>query len=144
MEEVPEPQLGAWRSLLDAQAAVVARAERALADAGLPPLSWYDVLWELYRAPDRKLRMHELAERVTISRSGLVRFVDRLERAGAVTRETCASDRRGAYAVLADAGADLLRKMWPVYARTLNEAFASRLDDAEATQLSTALRRVVD
>src|SRR2546427_6602315 len=123
--EVPEPQLNAWRSLLDAQAAVVSRAERALADAGLPPLSWYDVLWELFRAPDRKLRMHELAELVTISRSGLVRFVDRLERAGAVKRETCASDRRGAYAVLTEAGAELLRKMWPVYAQTLNDAFAS-------------------
>src|SRR2546427_622103 len=67
---VPEPQLNAWRSLLDAQAAVVSRAERALADAGLPPLSWYDVLWELFRAPDRKLRMHELAELLTIRRSG--------------------------------------------------------------------------
>ena len=140
--EVPEPQLTAWRSLLDAQAAVIASAERALAEAGLPPLSWYDVLWELFRAPDRKLRMHELAERVTISRSGLVRFVDRLERAGAVTRETCATDRRGAYAVLTDAGAELLRKMWPVYARALNDSFASRLDDAEATRVAEALSRV--
>jgi DNA-binding MarR family transcriptional regulator len=140
--EVPEPQLNAWRSLLDAQATVVARAERALADAGLPPLSWYDVLWELFRAPERRLRMHELAERVTISRSGLVRFVDRLERAGAVTREACPTDRRGAYAVLTEAGAELLRKMWPVYAQTLNEAFASRLDDAEAEQVVAALGRV--
>ena len=142
--DVPEPQLTAWRSLLNAQAAVTARAERALAAAGLPPLSWYDVLWELFRAPERKLRMHELANRVTISRSGLVRFVDRLERAGAVTRETCATDRRGAFAVLTDAGADLLRKMWPVYAQTLNDAFASRLDDDAAARVAEALGRVAE
>src|SRR5919197_3974673 len=121
--DVPEAQLTAWRSLLNAQAAVSARAERALAEAGLPPLSWYDVLWELYRAPDRKLRMHELADRVTISRSGLVRFVDRLERAGAVTRETCPTDRRGAYPGLNDAGADLLPQMWALYPQTPEEKF---------------------
>ena len=139
--EVPEPQLTAWKSLLNAQAAVSARAERALAEAGLPPLSWYDVLWELYRAPERKLRMHELADRVTISRSGLVRFVDRLDRAGVVSREACPTDRRGAYAVLTDAGVELLRKMWPIYAQTLNEAFASRLDETEATALAETLGR---
>ena len=140
--DVPEPQLNAWKSVLDAHAAVVARAERALAAAGLPPLSWYDVLWELFRAPERKLRMHELADRVTISRSGLVRFVDRLERAGVVSREACPTDRRGAYAVLTDAGAELLRKMWPVYAQTLNEAFASHLEDSEATAVTELLGRV--
>jgi len=140
--DVPEPQLNAWKSVLDAHAAVVARAERALAAAGLPPLSWYDVLWELFRAPERKLRMHELADRVTISRSGLVRFVDRLERAGVVSREACPTDRRGAYAVLTDAGAELLRKMWPVYAQTLNEAFASHLEDSEATAVAELLGRV--
>src|ERR687887_2128223 len=102
---VPEAQLTAWRSLLNAHAAVTSRAERALAEAGLPPLSWYDVLWELFRAPDHKLRMHELADRVTISRSGLVRFVDRLERAGAVTREACPTDRRGAYPGFTETGA---------------------------------------
>ena len=139
---VPEPQLNAWKSVLDAHAAVVARAERALAAAGLPPLSWYDVLWELFRAPERKLRMHELADRVTISRSGLVRFVDRLERAGVVSREACPTDRRGAYAVLTDAGAELMRKMWPVYAQTLNEAFASHLEDSEATAVTELLGRV--
>ena len=140
--DVPEPQLNAWKSVLDAHAAVVARAERALAAAGLPPLSWYDVLWELFRAPERKLRMHELADRVTISRSGLVRFVDRLERAGVVSREACPTDRRGAYAVLTDAGAELLRKMWPVYAQTPNEAFASHLEDSEATAVTELLGRV--
>jgi DNA-binding MarR family transcriptional regulator len=140
--EVPEAQLTAWRSLLNAQARVTARAERALADAGLPPLSWYDVLWELYRAPERKLRMHELAERVTISRSGLVRFVDRLERAGLVSREACESDRRGAYAKVTDAGVELMRKMWPVYAAALNEAFAGRLDEREAALVAEALGRI--
>ncbi len=48
-------------AFLNAHAALIRRVEEALATAGLPPLSWYDVLLPLYRAPDRTLRMGELA-----------------------------------------------------------------------------------
>ena len=104
-----EPEaLDAWRVFLNAHAAVVERIERALAEAELPPLGWYDVLWALYRAPEQKLRMHELAPQVVLSRSGLVRLVDRVEAAGLVERERCLTDRRGAYAVLTPDGEAML------------------------------------
>ena len=48
---VPEPHLSAWRGVLNTHASVVGRVEEALADAGLPPLAWYDLLWALRRAP---------------------------------------------------------------------------------------------
>jgi DNA-binding MarR family transcriptional regulator len=66
---------------------------------------------------DRDLPMGELAERVVLSRTGMTRLVDRIERAGLLRRERATDDRRGAYAVLTDAGVETLRKMWPVYAR---------------------------
>lgn len=118
--------LGAWRALLDAHASVVAAVERALAEAGMPPLGWYDVLWPLYRAPGRRLRMNELAREVTLSRTGMTRLVDRLERAGLLRREPVPGDRRGAYAVLTPEGAATLRRMWPVYERALAASFAPR------------------
>jgi DNA-binding MarR family transcriptional regulator len=138
---IPEQELAAWRTFLAAHARVTGDIEAALKEEGLPPLGWYDVLWPLYRAPDRRLRMKELAEEVVLSRTGLVRLVDRIERAGLLRREPVPGDGRGAYAVITEDGAEMLRRMWPTYARGIREAFLQQLgDDREA--LRTALERV--
>jgi DNA-binding MarR family transcriptional regulator len=141
--EIAQPQLDAWRSLLNAHAAMVDRVERDLAAAGLPQLAWYDVLWPLYEAPGRKLRMRELSERVvTISRSGLTRLVDRIEAAGMLRRQPTPEDRRGTEIVITRAGERLLRKMWPVYAAAIDEHFASKLPDRDAKTVRESLERV--
>jgi DNA-binding MarR family transcriptional regulator len=132
--------LDAWRALLNAHARVTGEAERALAEAGLPPLGWYDVLWPLYRAPKRRLRMGALAEEVTLSRTGLTRLVDRIEREGLLRREVAPEDRRGSYVVLTREGAAMLRRMWPVYERVLEESFAPAVRNPRA--LRAALERV--
>jgi DNA-binding MarR family transcriptional regulator len=72
---------------------------------GLPPLSWYDVLWPLYRAREKRLRMNELAEEVVLSRTGLVRLVDRVEAAGLLRREPLPEDGRGSYVAITNDGA---------------------------------------
>ena len=138
---VPEPHLAAWRALLNAHSSVVGRVEEALAGAGLPPLSWYDVLWAVRRAPDRRLRMAELADGLTLSRGGLTKLVDRLEAAGHLRREAAEGDGRGLYAVLTDAGNDLLRRMWPVYAGVLRETFVAGVGPEEATAIAAGLGR---
>jgi DNA-binding MarR family transcriptional regulator len=140
---VEEPYLDAWRALLNAHARLTARIDADLAAAGLPPLSWYDVLWPLYRAPDRRLRMGALAASVvTISRTGLSRLVDRIEAAGLLRRRPAAGDRRGIEIEITDDGAAMLRQMWPVYARVLREYVAARLTESEARRLRDALERV--
>jgi DNA-binding MarR family transcriptional regulator len=140
---IGEPFLAAWKEFLNAHAAVTDCIEAELASAGLPPLAWYDVLWALYRAPDRRLRIGDLAGQVvTIGRSGLSRLVDRIEGAGLLRREAASEDRRGSYAVLTAQGGRLLRKMWPVYAAGIERHFADQLSSEEAASLERILGRV--
>jgi DNA-binding MarR family transcriptional regulator len=138
---VPEPYLSAWQAVLTAHASVVARVEEALQDAGLPPLSWYDVLWAVRRAPGRRVRMAELAGRLTLSRGGLTKLADRLAVAGLLRRQPAEDDGRGLYAVLTDAGEDMLRRMWPVYARVLRETFVETISADEAAAIAAGLHR---
>jgi DNA-binding MarR family transcriptional regulator len=134
-------QLDAWRALLRGQALVLEQVERELAAAGLPPLGWYDVLTELDKAGGR-LRIHELADAVVLSRSGLSRLLDRLESAGLLRREPYEGDRRGAYAAITAEGRSKLAEMWPVYERTLAEHFAPAIDVSQARALRDALEQV--
>lgn len=134
--------LAAWRAFITAHAALIGRIERDMAAAGAIPLTWYDVLIELYEAPERRLRLHELADAVVLSRSGLSRLLDRLEAAGLLHREAATTDRRGAYAVLTDAGIAAMRAAWPVYARGIADYFGRYLSDAEAALLTDALGRM--
>src|SRR3954451_7864256 len=107
--------LGAWRAFLTAHAHVTRRISRDLVEAGLPDLSWYDLLWALRRSPGRRLRVNELAREVVLSPTAMSRFVDRAEAGGSGRREPDPEDRRALQVVLTDAGLDLLRRMWPVY-----------------------------
>jgi DNA-binding MarR family transcriptional regulator len=141
MARIPRHRLDAWRALLNAHAATVARAEEALADAGLPPLAWYDVLWALRRAPQRRVRLGELAEELTISRGGATKLVDRLESAGLLRREPVPGDRRGAYAVLTHEGEAMLKQMWPVYESVLVEVLQG-LDAERAALLRETLEAI--
>ena len=140
-ETIPGTHLDAWRGVLNAHTAVVGRVEAALAAADLPPLTWYDVLWTLRRAPRRRLRLSDLAAGLTLSRGGLTKLVDRLEDDGLLRRERAEEDGRGLYAVLTPAGARMLRAMWPVYAAALGETFVAAIDDDEARVIAEALNR---
>src|SRR3954452_8223853 len=99
-----ERELGAWRGLLRAHATMVKALDaELLADHGLA-LTSYEVLMHLADAPDGRMRMHDLAASVLLSRSGLTRLCDRLERDDLIARKACDSDARGALAVLTDVG----------------------------------------
>jgi DNA-binding MarR family transcriptional regulator len=119
--------LAAWRAFLTAHARITRRISGELIAAGLPDLSWYDLLWTLYQAPGRGLRVNELAHRVALSPTGMSRFVDRVEKAGYVTRQPDPRDRRALQVVLTDAGVDLLRRMWPIYEDGIEQHFAAHL-----------------
>src|SRR5215207_5862750 len=132
MAGIDDDTLGAWRGFLNAHAQITRRISRELAAAGLPDLTWYDLLWSLYRQPGRALRVNELAREVVLSPTAMSRFVDRVEKAGHVRREPDPADRRALQIVITDSGIDLLRRMWPVYARGIEQHFAANLGRSPA------------
>ena len=142
-EHLSDQHLAAWRTFLKAHATIINRIEHDLVAAKLPPLSTYDVLIELYEAPEHRLRMHELAERRVLSRSGLTRLVDRLEAEGLLIRDRSGTDRRGAYAVITEQGIAALLRTWPIYARGITEYFAQWLKLEEAQLLESAFGRIL-
>jgi DNA-binding MarR family transcriptional regulator len=139
-----ETRLAAYRAFITAHAEIISRLERDLATGEVIPVTWYDVLIELYEAPARRLRLRDLARAVVLSRSGLTRTVDRLEAAGLLRREPDPTDRRGAFATLTDEGLAALRRAWPVYARGIVEYFARHLSDEEARSLTVIFERIRD
>ena len=132
----------AWRKFLTAHVTLLEQIELDLAQAKLPPLSWYDVLFALSEASEYKLRLHELAQAILLSRSNLTRLVDRLEVAGLIRREQCPIDRRGAFAVITDEGHAMRDLMWSVYGQGIKNYFADYLDVGEAKFLMKILDRM--
>jgi DNA-binding MarR family transcriptional regulator len=128
MPQIDDEQLATWRAFLNAHARVTRAIGRDLAEAGLPDLTWYDLLWTLYRRPGRSLRVKELADAVVLSPTAMSRFVDRVEAAGCVRRRPDPADRRALQVTLTDSGIDLLRRMWPVYAAGIERHFAAYLE----------------
>ena len=124
--------LGTWRAFLSAHANVTRAISRDLAAAGLPDLGWYDLLWSLYRQPERRLRVNELAREVALSPTAMSRFVDRVESAGYVRREPDPADRRALQITITAAGVDALRAMWPVYEKGIETHFAAALGGSAA------------
>lgn len=142
-QQLDELHLGAWRGFITTHSRLITVIDKQLEAAGCVPLNWYDVLIELKEAPQQRLRMAELANKVVLSRSGLTRLIDKMETAGLLTRETTPEDGRGAYAVLTDVGYNALRKAWPVYAQAIQEVFASYLTENEAKLLTTVFERML-
>ena len=138
-----EDALDAWRAFLTAYAHVTRAIGRELAAEGLPDLSLYDLLWALYRSPGRRLRVKDLADEVVLSPTAMSRFVDRVADAGYVRREPHPGDRRALQIALTPQGEDLLRRMWPVYARGIERHFAA-VAGRSAPRLRSLFRRMAD
>jgi DNA-binding MarR family transcriptional regulator len=135
-------ELGAWRGLLRARAVVCKQLEDRLeADHGLS-LSSYEVLSHVAEAQEQRMRMCELASSALLSRSGLTRLIDRLEREGLIERERCPSDARGAFAKLTEAGREKLETARETHLATVRSSLLSHLTDGEKELLATFCERL--
>lgn len=134
----------AWGSLLRVHAALVPRFDESVRTAAELPLAWYDVLLELAHAPDNRLRVGELGERVVLSRSRVSRVVDEMAGRGLVAKEDDATDRRSAFAVLTSAGRSRFEAAASVYVRAIEEQFAAPLTGAELRTLTALLERIIN
>jgi DNA-binding MarR family transcriptional regulator len=136
-------ELGAWRGFLRVHAALVKSLDAELASAHDLPLSSYEVLLTLEAAPGHKRRMSELADSVLLSRSGMTRLVDRLERDGLLERDHCTADGRGCFAVLTEKGRSVLAIARPTHLDGVRERFLSQFEDHELGLLAAWWDRVL-
>lgn len=105
-------------------------------------LPWYDVLVQLMEAPGERLRMQDLADNVVLTRSGLSRLIDRMEKAELVRREPAADDRRGSYAVLTELGRATYARLAEEHRQKIEERFTSQLSNADLRALRRAMRKL--
>lgn len=132
----------AWQALLHAHHDVTGRLEAELEEAHGLSMGEYDVLVRLARAPDRSLRMTELAERVLLSPSGLTRLIDRLSAQGLVRRLPDPQDGRGARASLTERGLGTARRAAVTHLRGIRRHFTGRLSERQLRDVASGLEAV--
>src|SRR5881296_1641901 len=134
----------AWRAYLRASRLLGDALEAQLQrDSGMPH-AYYEILVRLSEAPERSLRMTELAGRTGSSRSRLSHAVARLEDRGWVRRASCPSDRRGQLAVLTDDGFAALEAAAPGHVERVRAALLDPLTPAQVDQLHRISDRIAD
>ena len=134
----------AWARLLRAHASLARRFSRELLATHGLTLNDYEVLLYLAQAPERRLRRVDLAERVLLTASGITRLLDRLERAGYVTRATCPGDGRVTYAVLTESGLRKVRAAAPTHIGGIRGHLGELYSAAELETLAELLARLAD
>ncbi len=131
--------MDAWRALLRTHRLLLGRLEADLQREHAMSLDWYDVLFQLSDAGGR-LRMNALSDRLLVSRYNCTRLVDRMAKAGLVSREAVAEDRRGTQAVLTAAGKTTLRRAAPTHLAGLARYVDEPLSTAALMELAASLR----
>jgi DNA-binding MarR family transcriptional regulator len=133
-----------WRSYIEAATLLEDHLDRQLQrDAGMPHI-YYALLVKLAESPQRRLRMTELAMLAKITRSRLSHAVARLERNGWVRREDCPSDKRGQFAVLTDAGHEVLRRNAPGHVTAVRQAVFDRLSPQQQKSLGEIMQIIAE
>jgi DNA-binding MarR family transcriptional regulator len=135
-------ELGAWRGMLRVHSALTKALDVELVREHGLPLSSYEVLLFLADSPEGRLRMSELADGVLLSRSGLTRLVDRMEREGLLRRERCEDDARGYHALITDKGRDLFAQARRTHLDGVRERFLSQLSSDELRALAQIWEKV--
>ena len=136
-------QQAAWRAFLKAHALLTRRLDRDLRDRCEMTLVTYDALVQLSEAPQRQLRISELADAMVYSRSGLTRIVDNMEQAGHIQRTRDQSDRRSWIITLTPDGLAALETAWRTHVQGVAGHFASHLTNTQARTVTTAFRAVI-
>ncbi len=132
-----------WRAFLGGVTVLMDSLDRDLRNRHGLSLSEYEVLVRLSEAPDRTLRMAELADQATLSRSRLTHTVGRLERDGILRRERCDEDGRGVQAVLTDQGLAKLKEAADTHVRGVQDHLIAHASSAELSTIGAVMDRVI-
>jgi len=142
-KKLSDVETRAWVAFVKAQQIVLEKVDKDLKEHGFPPLSWYDVLLELDKTQDGRLRQNELGELILLSKYNVSRLLDRLEKQGLIRRKQCVEDTRGTFAVITSKGKNLRKDMWPVYYKSINEHFLSYFSQDELKQIMAFNERLI-
>jgi DNA-binding MarR family transcriptional regulator len=129
-------QQRAWRAYLESSKVLFDALDRQLQRDSQIPHAYYEILVRLSEAPERAMRMSELAEITLSSRSRLSHAVARLEERGWIEREDCPTDRRGQIAKLTDQGFEVLAAAAPGHVRTVRACVIDALSAEQLRQLT--------
>lgn len=135
-------ELAAWRGMLRVHASMTRQLDQELVRAHELPLSSYEVLLFLADAPEGRMRMSELADGVLLSRSGLTRLVDRLERAELLERERSHDDARGWFATITPKGRELFADARETHLAGVRDRFLVHFSREELRELGRLWERV--
>ena len=136
--------ISAWTKLIRTQQWLLECTESDLKAEKFPPLSWYDVLLELDRNDNGKLRISDLGMEVLLSKSNITRLIDRMETKNLIIRERCKEDGRGAYAIITQKGRNLKKRMWPVYEKAITHYFSDKLTEKDKKNLEIILSKLLN
>ena len=128
--------LRAHRLLFDA-------IDRELRNGGALSLALWEVLVVLSLSAEGRMRMSDVRRGMLVSKSNVTKLVDRLEEAGAVIRESAASDRRGCYARLTPFGGEVVRRGGEIFNRVARQQLAKTLDHDEIAKIVAGLTKVI-
>ena len=142
--KLSQEQRAAWSGFIRAHASIVKELDAELQRVHGLPLSSYDVLVQLSLAPRGRMQMFELAEAVHLSRSGLTRMVDRLEREGLLARRRGERDPRQVFACITQRGLERLAETTPTHLAGVRKRFLDRLSRAQLRQLATIWRELLE
>src|SRR3954454_20029972 len=142
-DQLSRRELAAWRGLLRTHSRVLAQLDAELEQAHGLAVPEYEVLLVLSQSGDKHLRMSELADAALLTRSGMTRLVDRLERQGLVRRERCAADGRGTYAVITDEGRERFAEARPTHIAGVRRLFLDPLKKKDQRALGEAFDAVL-
>ncbi|WP_049573464.1 MarR family winged helix-turn-helix transcriptional regulator [Nonomuraea sp. SBT364] len=134
-------EMAAWRAFLSTSHLLERRIEEQLKSAAGLTHPQYEILVRLADAPDRQMRMTELARGVVVSKSALTYQITQLEKAGLVERATCPSDDRGVLAVLTDAGMRCLERVAPGHLEVVRAYLIDRLTRDELETMTRAMSK---
>ncbi len=141
-EPLNEEEQLCWRTFIESSWALHTHLEDELrADTGLS-MNDYHVLVVLSEAPERRLRMGELAGRLVFSPSRITYQISSMVKRGLVRKQACPDDGRGQEAVLTESGLAALEAAAPMHLVTVRDSFIDQLDDEELAVITRVFAKV--
>ena len=133
----------AWRATVQLSQLLLRQLDRDLTAHGLNGRD-YEILVELSEAPDHQLRMTDLADATSQSRSRLSHQITRMEKRGLVRRDDCEGDKRGTFAVLTKTGFEAIERVAPHHVENVRRHFIDRLTAEQQEEIRSAFQPIVD